>query len=87
MLIAQISDMHVKAEGKLLYRRIDTAGFLERAVAHVNALDPRPDIVIATGDGDKALASDLKKGAPLALLSKPYDSDDLRKSLATVGLE
>jgi len=29
MLIAQISDMHVKAEGKLLYRRIDTAGFLE----------------------------------------------------------
>ncbi|HEX9558786.1 MAG TPA: phosphodiesterase [Reyranella sp.] len=50
MLIAQISDMHVKAEGKLLYRRIDTAGFLERAVAHVNALDPRPDIVLATGD-------------------------------------
>jgi 3',5'-cyclic-AMP phosphodiesterase len=50
MLIAQISDMHVKAEGKLLYRRVDTAGFLERAVAHVNALDPRPDIVIATGD-------------------------------------
>ena len=50
MLIAQISDMHVKAEGKLLYRRIDTAGFLERAVAHVNALDPQPDIVLATGD-------------------------------------
>src|SRR6266851_489246 len=50
MLIAQISDMHVKAEGELLYGRIDTAGFLERAVAHVNALDPRPDIVIATGD-------------------------------------
>ena len=35
MLIAQISDMHVKAEGELLYGRIDTAGFLERAVAHV----------------------------------------------------
>jgi 3',5'-cyclic AMP phosphodiesterase CpdA len=50
MLIAQISDMHVKAEGELLYRRIDTAGFLERAVAHVNALDPQPDIVLATGD-------------------------------------
>src|SRR5436305_1998369 len=50
MLIAQISDMHVKAEGKQLFRRIDTAGYLERAVAHVNALDPRPDIVLATGD-------------------------------------
>jgi 3',5'-cyclic AMP phosphodiesterase CpdA len=50
MLIAQISDMHVKAEGELLYQRIDTAGYLERAVAHINALDPEPDIVIATGD-------------------------------------
>jgi 3',5'-cyclic-AMP phosphodiesterase len=50
MLIAQISDMHVKADGELLYRRIDTAGYLERAVTHVNALDPRPDLVIATGD-------------------------------------
>src|SRR6266851_1324263 len=50
MLIAQISDMHIKPPGELLYKRVDTAGFLERAVAHVNALDPRPDIVIATGD-------------------------------------
>lgn len=50
MLIAQISDMHIKPPGELLYKRVDTAGFLERAVAHVNGLDPRPDIVIATGD-------------------------------------
>ena len=50
MLIAQISDMHVTAEGTLLYKRIDTAGYLERAVAHVLGLEPRPDIVIATGD-------------------------------------
>lgn len=50
MLLAQISDMHVKAEGELLYRRIDTPGFLEQAVAHLNALDPRPDLVVATGD-------------------------------------
>lgn len=50
MLIAQISDMHVKAPGELLYKRIDTPSFLERAVAHINALDPSPDLVIATGD-------------------------------------
>ena len=50
MLIAQISDMHLKGEGELLYDRVDTTGFLERAVAHLNALDPRPDIVLATGD-------------------------------------
>jgi CheY-like chemotaxis protein len=53
----------------------------------LRALRPELPIVIATGESDKALAGDLKKGAPLALLSKPYDSDDLRKSLATVGLE
>ncbi len=50
MLIAQISDMHVKPPGELLYKRIDTTGFLERAVAHVMALDPNPDVVLATGD-------------------------------------
>jgi 3',5'-cyclic AMP phosphodiesterase CpdA len=50
MLIAQLSDPHVKSPGQLLYDRIDTAGYLERAVAHVLRLDPRPDLVIMTGD-------------------------------------
>jgi 3',5'-cyclic AMP phosphodiesterase CpdA len=50
MLIAQLSDMHLRAEGQLLYDRIDTAAYLERAVAHVLKLDPRPDVVIMTGD-------------------------------------
>src|SRR6187551_2297151 len=50
MLIAQISDMHVKPPGEMLYKRIDTAGFLERAVAHILALYPQPDVVLATGD-------------------------------------
>src|SRR5215475_15847366 len=50
MLIAQISDMHVKAPGELLFGRIDTPAFLARAVAHIEALDPRPDVVLATGD-------------------------------------
>ena len=50
MLIAQISDMHVRAEGKLLFGRIDTPAYLARAVAHLNALETRPDIVLATGD-------------------------------------
>lgn len=50
MLIAQISDTHLKKQGELLFGRIDTAAHLERAVAHINALDPKPDIVVATGD-------------------------------------
>ena len=50
MLIAQLSDPHIKRPGQLLYDRIDTAGYLERAVAHVLRLDPLPDLVIMTGD-------------------------------------
>ncbi len=53
----------------------------------LRALKPDLPIVIATGAGGKTLAGELEKGGPLALLSKPYDSDGLRKSLATVGLE
>jgi 3',5'-cyclic-AMP phosphodiesterase len=50
MLIAQITDFHIKARGKIAYRVIDTAACLAAAVAAVAALDPGPDIVVATGD-------------------------------------
>ena len=50
MLIAQLSDTHIVAPGRLLYRRVDTAAFLARAVAKLNALEPRPDIAVVTGD-------------------------------------
>lgn len=50
MLIAHISDLHIRRPGELAYRRVDTAGHLERCVAHIVALRPRPNIVVATGD-------------------------------------
>lgn len=50
MLIAQISDLHVMAPGKLAYGRVDTAAYLEQAVETLLALDPLPDLVVATGD-------------------------------------
>jgi 3',5'-cyclic AMP phosphodiesterase CpdA len=50
MLIAQISDMHVGLAGSTIDRLYHTADHLERAVAHVNRLTPRPDVVVATGD-------------------------------------
>lgn len=50
MIVAQISDSHIVAPGVLLYGRVDTAGFLTRAVAALNRLDPPPDIVVLTGD-------------------------------------
>ena len=50
MLIAQISDLHIKPKGELAMGRVDTAGHLARAVAHIKTLRPAPDLVLATGD-------------------------------------
>ena len=50
MLIAQLSDPHIVAPGRLLYGRVDTAAFLARAVMALNALKPLPNIAVLTGD-------------------------------------
>lgn len=50
MIVAQITDTHIKPRGMLAYGRVDTAPFLKAAVAHINGLEPMPDLVILTGD-------------------------------------
>jgi len=50
MIIAQISDTHVRPPGQLAYGRVDTATLLARAVDRILAMSPRPDVVLATGD-------------------------------------
>jgi 3',5'-cyclic AMP phosphodiesterase CpdA len=50
VIVAQISDTHVKPEGRLAYRRVDTAPYLARAVRHLLDMTPPPDVVLATGD-------------------------------------
>ena len=50
MLVVQMSDPHIVEEGLQLLGRIDTATMLQAAVAHVNGLDPQPDLVLLTGD-------------------------------------
>lgn len=49
-LLAQVTDMHIKAGGKLSYRVVDTEGSLQRCVAHILALPQRPDAILFTGD-------------------------------------
>ncbi|MGZ0717858.1 phosphodiesterase [Pseudomonas palleroniana] len=49
-LVAQISDLHLKAGQRLTYGVVDTLGALRRAVDHLNASHPRPDIVVVSGD-------------------------------------
>jgi 3',5'-cyclic AMP phosphodiesterase CpdA len=50
MLIAQISDLHLRADGSPLIGGVDTVAALNACVEHVNGLAPRPDVVLATGD-------------------------------------
>jgi len=48
--IAQISDLHIKAPGRLAYGRVDTARALEHCVAALNAFEPPPDFAVVSGD-------------------------------------
>jgi Icc protein len=50
VLIAQISDLHIKPPGSLAYGRVDTAAALKRCVAALNAFVPQPDLVVISGD-------------------------------------
>jgi Icc protein len=50
VLIAQISDLHIKPPGSLAYRRVDTAKALERCVTALNEFLPKPDLVVISGD-------------------------------------
>jgi 3',5'-cyclic-AMP phosphodiesterase len=50
ILIAQISDLHIKRPGELAYGRVDTAAALTRCVDALNRFTPQPDLVVITGD-------------------------------------
>ena len=84
MLIAQLSDPHFMPPDVRLFGRLDTAAYLERAVEHLNALEP--DVVLITGDltndGDEqvyaafaAIVSGLR--APFFVLAGNHDDREL----------
>lgn len=50
MLIAQLTDLHVRPVGKAANRVVETNMFTERALRAVAAFVPRPDVVLITGD-------------------------------------
>lgn len=50
ILIAQISDLHIKRPGELAYGQVDTAAALKRCVVELNRLNPRPQLVVISGD-------------------------------------
>jgi len=50
MILAQLSDPHICAPGRLLFGRADTSAALADAVVRLNGLATPPDLVVVTGD-------------------------------------
>lgn len=50
MIIAQISDFHIMDPDDPIETVNQTARHLRAAVAHINAMNPLPDVVVGTGD-------------------------------------
>jgi Icc protein len=50
VLIAQISDLHIKPPGEVAYGKVDTAAALARCIRQINRFKPRPDFAVVTGD-------------------------------------
>lgn len=50
MLFAQLTDLHIRMPGQKAYRVVQTDRFLPPAIEALNRLDPRPDMVVISGD-------------------------------------
>lgn len=49
-LLLQLTDLHIREPGRLAYGRIETAGYLQQALASILRLPQQPDAVVITGD-------------------------------------
>ncbi|MDH5750642.1 MAG: phosphodiesterase [Rhodospirillales bacterium] len=72
MIIAQITDLHLRTDGEKLKGMIDSVAALQTCLDHLGALRPRPDVILATGD--------------LANRARVQDYATLRRMLESVGI-
>ncbi len=49
-LLVQLSDLHIREPGRLAYGRLDTAPYLQQAIASIARLPQQPTAVVITGD-------------------------------------
>lgn len=82
MLIAQISDLHIRPRGQLAYGVSETNLFAEHAIHALLRLDPQPDCVLVTGDvtdcgleEEYAIAAELLSRLPFPAYAVPGNHD------------
>lgn len=90
MLIAQVTDTHLRSGRAISYGQVDTAAALERCAAHLGRLSPAVDLVLMTGDltdhgeaGDYELLRELIAPIEAPVFLIPGNHDD-RDNLRTV---
>jgi 3',5'-cyclic AMP phosphodiesterase CpdA len=83
MRIAQITDLHIEADGRPTQGTIDSAGNLRRTLAVIAQMDPRPDLILATGDltetgsaAETAEAAEILAAAPVPVYVLTGNHDD-----------
>ncbi|MCD5996162.1 phosphodiesterase [Pseudomonas sp. CDFA 602] len=97
MLIAHLSDLHIRPNGVLYQGLVDSNAMCRQAIAHLNAIRPRPDVVVITGDvvdeglpAEYEMASALLADIEQPLLMIPGNHDDrtrFRAAFAQAGQE
>jgi len=93
MLIAQLSDSHIRPPGALFADVVDTRAMLAAAIDAVLAFRPRPDVVLFTGDlandGEPeayaAMAPELAR-LPMPVFAIPGNHDDRDAMTALAGV-
>jgi 3',5'-cyclic AMP phosphodiesterase CpdA len=82
MLIAHLSDPHLRPRGALYQNLVDSNAMFLAAIRHLAALDPQPDLVLLTGDlvdkgteAEYALAAEMLALIPQPLLAIPGNHD------------
>ena len=83
MLIAQLSDMHVRPCGQLYRGVVDSNRTLSEAIDHLHGLDRRPDLVLLSGDlvdeghsDEYAMTVELLSGLVIPYLVVPGNHDN-----------
>jgi 3',5'-cyclic AMP phosphodiesterase CpdA len=92
MLIAHLSDPHLRPPGQLYQKRVDSNAMFRAAIQHLATIEPQPDIVLITGDlvdtateAEYDLASEMLARIPQPVLMIPGNHDERERFRARLG--
>jgi 3',5'-cyclic AMP phosphodiesterase CpdA len=92
MLIAHLSDPHLRPRGQLYQNRVDSNAMFLAAIRHLALFEPQPDLVLLSGDlvdtgseAEYALASEMLALIPQPVLMIPGNHDDRERFRACYG--